>query len=159
MLIIYWPTWTTGHTPAGNSERVTGRVEFATGTAPRPPFAELVSNPTPPGQLARESASWILRAAWPRFLQPGTATIQFPCWPPRKRVANWLLQWKLIETMSAKDILLEVAEKLPPEATLNDAIYELEFRQAVQQGLDELDRGEGIPIEQVKAKIAEWAGK
>ena len=46
--------------------------------------------------------------------------------------------------MSAKDILLEVAEKLPPDATLVDAIYELEFRQAVQQGLDELDRGEGI---------------
>ena len=38
-------------------------------------------------------------------------------------------------------------------------IYELEFRQSVQQGLDELDRGEGIPIEQVKAKIAAWAGK
>jgi plasmid stabilization system protein ParE len=30
----------------------------------------------------------------------------------------------------------------------------LEFRQAVQQGLDELDRGEGVPIEEVKAKIA-----
>jgi predicted transcriptional regulator len=61
--------------------------------------------------------------------------------------------------MSAKEILLEIAEKLPPDATLDDAIYELEFRQAVQQGLDELDRGEGVPIEAVRAKIAEWAGK
>ena len=61
--------------------------------------------------------------------------------------------------MSTKEILLEVAEKLPPNATLDDAIYELEFRQAVLQGLDELDRGEGVPIEQVKARIAEWAGK
>ncbi len=34
-----------------------------------------------------------------------------------------------------------------------------EFRQAVEQGLAELDRGEGVPIEQVKAKIAQWAGK
>jgi hypothetical protein len=57
--------------------------------------------------------------------------------------------------MSTKGILLEVAEKLPPEATLNDAIYELEFRQAVEQGLAELDRDEGIPIEEVKARIAE----
>jgi predicted transcriptional regulator len=63
-----------------------------------------------------------------------------------------------IEAMSAKDILLEVAEKLPPDATLSNAIYELEFRQAVQQGLDEQDRGEGVPIEQVKAKIAAWTG-
>jgi predicted transcriptional regulator len=61
--------------------------------------------------------------------------------------------------MSAKEILLDVAEKLPPNASLDDAIYELEFRQAVQQGLDELDRGEGLPIEQVRSKIAEWAGK
>jgi len=67
--------------------------------------------------------------------------------------------WVQVETMSAKEILLEVAEKLPPDATLSDAIYELEFRQAVQQGLDELDRGEGVPIEEVKAKIAQWAGK
>jgi predicted transcriptional regulator len=64
-----------------------------------------------------------------------------------------------METMSAKEILLEVAEKLPPDATLNDAIYELEFRLAVQQGLEELNRGEGISIEEVKAKIAEWAGR
>ena len=61
--------------------------------------------------------------------------------------------------MSAKETLLEVAEKLPPEATLYDAIHELEFRQAVAEGLAELDRGEGIPIEQVKARIAAWAGK
>jgi len=55
--------------------------------------------------------------------------------------------------MSAKEILLDVAEKLPPDATMVDAIYELEFRQAVAEGLAELDRGEGIPIEQVKARI------
>ena len=61
--------------------------------------------------------------------------------------------------MSAKEILLDVAEKLPPDATLVDAIYELEFRQGVEEGLAELDRGEGIPIEQVKAQIASWAGK
>lgn len=61
--------------------------------------------------------------------------------------------------MSTKEILLEVAEKLPPDATLVDAIYELEFRQSVEDGLAELDRGEGIPIEQVKAKINQWAGK
>lgn len=61
--------------------------------------------------------------------------------------------------MSTKEILLEVAEKLPPDATLSDAIYELEFHQAVAQGLAELDRGQGIPVEEVRAKVAEWAGK
>jgi len=61
--------------------------------------------------------------------------------------------------MSTKEILLEVAEKLPPDATLVDAIYELEFRQAVEDGLACLDRGEAIPIEEVKTKIAEWAAR
>lgn len=61
--------------------------------------------------------------------------------------------------MSTKEILLEVAEKLPTDATLADAISELQFRLAVEQGLAELDRGEGIPIDKVKAKVAEWAGK
>jgi predicted transcriptional regulator len=61
--------------------------------------------------------------------------------------------------MSAKEILLDIAAKLPPDATLGDAIHELEFRQAVEEGLAELDRGEGVPIEEVKAKIASWAGK
>ena len=65
----------------------------------------------------------------------------------------------VMEIMSAKETLLDIAEKLPPDATLVDAIYELEFRQAVEEGLAELDRGEGIPIEQVKAQIATWAGK
>ena len=31
-----------------------GRVKFATSTAPRPPLAALVANPTPPGQITRE---------------------------------------------------------------------------------------------------------
>ena len=59
--------------------------------------------------------------------------------------------------MSTKDIMIEVAQKLPPDATLADAIYELEFRQAIEQGLVELDRGEGLPIEDVKKMIPQWA--
>ena len=64
-----------------------------------------------------------------------------------------------MQNLSTREILLEVAEKLPPNASLNDAIYELEFRQAVQQSLDELNHGERIPIEEVKARVAKWAGK
>jgi len=61
--------------------------------------------------------------------------------------------------MSTKDILIEVAAKLPSDARLIDAIYELEFRHAVEDGLASLDRGERIPIAEVKAKIIGWAGK
>jgi predicted transcriptional regulator len=60
------------------------------------------------------------------------------------------------QTMSAKEILLEVAEKLPPNATLVDAIYELEFRQAVEDGLASLDRGERVPLEEARKRIPQW---
>lgn len=58
--------------------------------------------------------------------------------------------------MSTKEVLLEAAEKLPPEATLVDAIYELEFRQAVTDGLASLDRGERISLEEARKRIPQW---
>lgn len=61
--------------------------------------------------------------------------------------------------MSAKEILLEVAEKLPADATLTDAICELEFRQAVEEGLASLDRGERIPLEEARQRIPQWISK
>ena len=61
--------------------------------------------------------------------------------------------------MSTKDVLLEVAEKLPPDATLVDAIYELEFRQAVADGLTSLDRGERVPLEEARKHIPQWISK
>ena len=42
--------------------------------------------------------------------------------------------------MSAKEVLLQVAEKLPPNATLADAIAELQFQRAAQTRRAELDR-------------------
>lgn len=47
--------------------------------------------------------------------------------------------------MSTKAILLEVADKLPSDATLGDAISELEFRQAMEEGLVEFDPGSVFP--------------
>lgn len=61
--------------------------------------------------------------------------------------------------MSTKDILMDIANKLPAEATLTDALYELEFRAAVEQGLAELDRGEGVPLAEVKNRLPQWLGK
>jgi hypothetical protein len=58
--------------------------------------------------------------------------------------------------MSTKDIMIEVADKLPPDATLIDAIYELEFRQAVLDGLASLDRGERISAEEARQRIPQW---
>jgi predicted transcriptional regulator len=61
--------------------------------------------------------------------------------------------------MRTKEVLLQVAKNLPSDATLADAIYELEFRQAVEQGLASLDRGECVPLAQVRKQIPQWVSK
>jgi predicted transcriptional regulator len=61
--------------------------------------------------------------------------------------------------MSAKEVLLEVAEKLPSDATLADAIYELEFRQAVEDGLASVERGERIPVEEARKRLPRCSSK
>lgn len=58
--------------------------------------------------------------------------------------------------MSTKQILLEVAEMLPPDASLVDAIYELEFRQAVEEGIASLDSGRRVPLEEARKRIPQW---
>lgn len=61
--------------------------------------------------------------------------------------------------MSAKEMLLEVAESLQPGATLDDAIRELEFRNAVQEGLESLDRGERMPLDEARKLLPKWVSK
>ncbi len=61
--------------------------------------------------------------------------------------------------MNTKDILIKIANRLPPDATLADAAYELELRAAVEEGLAELDRNEGIPLDEVKKELPQWLGK
>ena len=58
--------------------------------------------------------------------------------------------------MQTKEILLELAESLPPDATLADAIQALKFRQAVLEGLASADRGDGIPLSEARKFIKGW---
>ena len=42
---------------------------------------------------------------------------------------------------------------LPPDATVDDAIERLVFLAKIDAGLEELDRGEGIPHDEVKRRL------
>jgi predicted transcriptional regulator len=55
--------------------------------------------------------------------------------------------------MTAKQRALEIVRGLPEDATVEDAIERLCFLAKVQQGVSELDRGEGIPHEEAKRRI------
>lgn len=58
--------------------------------------------------------------------------------------------------MTEKELVLETIRALPDDCTLDDIAERIEFMAAVQKGLDELDKGEGIPHEEIKKQLASW---
>jgi hypothetical protein len=58
--------------------------------------------------------------------------------------------------MSNKQIVEDLLQRIPEDASLHDIAREIEFIASVRQGLDELDRGEGIPIEEVERELPSW---
>ena len=58
--------------------------------------------------------------------------------------------------MSEKEIVLETIRALPDDCSLDEIAERIGFMAAVQKGLDQLDRGEGIPHEEIKRQLASW---
>ncbi len=58
--------------------------------------------------------------------------------------------------MSNKEIVQDLLRRLPDEASLHDIAQEIEFVAAVRQGLAEIERGEGIPIEEIERELPSW---
>ena len=57
---------------------------------------------------------------------------------------------------SAKRIALEVIQRMPEGATLEQIMYELYFRQRVDRGLRELAAGKTVSHESVKKSLSRW---
>jgi predicted transcriptional regulator len=56
--------------------------------------------------------------------------------------------------MTQKRLVLETISELPDEVSLEEIAERIEFLAAIQKGIDQLDRGEGIPHEEVKRQLA-----
>ena len=54
---------------------------------------------------------------------------------------------------NTRDRMIEALRELPPDATVDDLIERLLFMAKIETGLAELDRGEGIPHEEVKRRL------
>jgi len=61
--------------------------------------------------------------------------------------------------MSNKEVVSDLLSRLPPDVSLQQIAREIEFIAGVREGLDQLDRGEGVPIEQVEKMIESWTTK
>ena len=61
--------------------------------------------------------------------------------------------------MSNKEIALDLVQRLPNDATLLDIAREIEFVAGVREGFAQLDRGEGVPLEEVEKQLPKWISK
>jgi len=62
--------------------------------------------------------------------------------------------------MTQKRLVLETISELPDEVSLDEIAERIEFLVAIQKGIDQLDRGEGIiPHEEIKRQLATWLAK
>ncbi|MBI2186162.1 MAG: hypothetical protein HYU37_03435 [Acidobacteria bacterium] len=52
-----------------------------------------------------------------------------------------------------RDRMVEVIRRLPADATVDDAIEQLVFLAKIEEGLAQLDRGEGVPHDEVKRRL------
>ena len=61
--------------------------------------------------------------------------------------------------MSNKEVVAHLLTRLPENVSLEQIAREIEFIAGVREGLDQLDRNEGIPVSQVEEMIAAWSTK
>ena len=58
--------------------------------------------------------------------------------------------------MSNRELVIDVVNKLPEDAPLEEIIREIEFVAGVREGLAQADRGEVISLEEVRNLIKSW---
>ena len=61
--------------------------------------------------------------------------------------------------MSDKQLVLDSIERLPENASLDVIAERVEFLAAVRKGLDQIERGQTIPHDEVKRQLASWLSK
>jgi len=61
--------------------------------------------------------------------------------------------------MRNRDIAIDLIQKLPENASLHDIARELEFIAGVREGFAQLERGEGVPAEEVRSLIPSWIAR
>ena len=64
-----------------------------------------------------------------------------------------------IHFMSDKQLVLDSIERLPADANLDVIARRVEFLAAIRKGLDQIERGETVPHEEVKRQLATWLSK
>jgi serine/threonine protein kinase len=82
-------------------------------------------------------------------------------------LAGWQL-WSLVrprpdglevEVGSPKQTVMEMIQRLPDDASLEDIQYHLFVLQKIERGLDDAEAGRVIPQEEVEKRLEKWLGR
>lgn len=58
--------------------------------------------------------------------------------------------------MTTKECLIQIAQDLPTDATIEDAMERLFFLAKVERGVDQANAGETIPHSEVRQRMSKW---
>ena len=61
--------------------------------------------------------------------------------------------------MSTRDAVIELIRRMPESSSISEIMAELSVRQKIDDGLQELESGAGIPHEEVKRELSRWRGQ
>lgn len=61
--------------------------------------------------------------------------------------------------MSDKRLVMEALQRLPDDVTLVEIRKEIEFIAAIQEGREQVRRGETVSLDEVEKKIPQWTTK
>jgi predicted transcriptional regulator len=64
-----------------------------------------------------------------------------------------------VAVASPKQAVLEMVERLPDDASLEDIQYHLFVLQKVERGLDDAEAGRVIPQDEVEKRLQKWLGQ
>lgn len=70
---------------------------------------------------------------------------------------HWVVRVENLQlAMSDREAVIELVKRLPSNVSIQEIAREIEFVAAVKEGLNQIDRGQGIPIEKVEQMIDSW---
>jgi predicted transcriptional regulator len=58
--------------------------------------------------------------------------------------------------MSNKEIVVDLLQRIPEGASLQEIAREIEFVAAIREGLNELDMGRGVPLHEIEQELPSW---
>jgi hypothetical protein len=63
---------------------------------------------------------------------------------------------RAVSSKSAKEEALEVVERLPSDASMDDILYALDVMRAIRQGEDDVAAGNVLTQDEVEERVRQW---